>query len=328
LDGMRASIVIAGHNEGDLLWRTVQSTLEASADLDREIIVADDASTDGSVEEVRRRFPQVRIVASRKRGGPSPTKDRGARAARGRVLFFLDGHCKPSKGSLRRMVEDVDDLDGRAIVTPRIPHVDTETWTFHPGIVGYGFNMDLVTFDCGWIERKYMRREGRFYESPALIGCCAAMSRRLYERLRGFDSKMIEWGLEDIDLGFKAWLLGHSILVDARIAIGHRFQSNFNRYTVSEVSVLYNKLRMARKNFTEGTWREWVDTTRQGEKETTWNDAWALFSKRRRGVEEERRYLMARRVRDEFEYAERYGLEWPVERRGKSSVRCGGLVDC
>ncbi len=323
---MRASIVIASHNEGDLLWRTVQSSIEASMDLDREVIVADDASTDGSVEEVRRRFPDVRIVANRKRGGPSPTKDRGASVAKGKVLFFLDGHCRPEKGSLRRMVEDVESLDGRAIVTPRIPHVDTETWTFHPGIVGYGFNMDLVTFDCGWVERKYMRRDGRFYESPALIGCCAAMTRKLYRRLRGFDSKMVEWGLEDIDLGFKAWLLGHPILVDAKIAIGHRFQLNFEGYTVSEVAVLYNKLRMARKNFTDETWREWVDATRQGEKEATWNKAWALFIKRRRGVEEERRYLMARRVRDEFEYAERYGLEWPVRKSGDSSARRDGRI--
>ena len=59
---MRASLIIAAHNEGDSLWKTVQSCLETSAGLDCEIVVADDASWDGSVEEAQRRFPQVRVV--------------------------------------------------------------------------------------------------------------------------------------------------------------------------------------------------------------------------------------------------------------------------
>src|SRR3954463_12210663 len=53
---MRASIVIAAHEEGDLLVKTVESCLETIDDLDCEIVVADDASADGSVEGLRRRF--------------------------------------------------------------------------------------------------------------------------------------------------------------------------------------------------------------------------------------------------------------------------------
>jgi hypothetical protein len=44
---MRASIIVAAHNEGDRLWRTVASCSETSAGLDCEIVIADDASWDG-----------------------------------------------------------------------------------------------------------------------------------------------------------------------------------------------------------------------------------------------------------------------------------------
>jgi glycosyltransferase involved in cell wall biosynthesis len=57
---MRASILIGTHNEGDRLWRTVESILESDDGLDSELIVADDASTDGSIGELKRRFPRVR----------------------------------------------------------------------------------------------------------------------------------------------------------------------------------------------------------------------------------------------------------------------------
>jgi glycosyltransferase involved in cell wall biosynthesis len=92
---MRTSIIIAAHNEGEALWQTVRSCVETCAGLDYEIVIADDASTDDSVEEVRRRFPHLRVVRHDERRGAAPTKDLGAREARGDVLIFLDGHCNP-----------------------------------------------------------------------------------------------------------------------------------------------------------------------------------------------------------------------------------------
>ena len=53
------------------------------------------------------------------------------------------------------------------------------------------------------------------------------MSRKLYERLRGVDRDMREWGSEDLDLGLKAWLMGHSILNDPYATVAHRFLHQF-----------------------------------------------------------------------------------------------------
>lgn len=66
---MRASIVIAAHNEGDLLGKTVASCFEANDSIDFEIVVADDASNDGSIPELGKRFREIRVVANTKHGG-------------------------------------------------------------------------------------------------------------------------------------------------------------------------------------------------------------------------------------------------------------------
>lgn len=105
---MRSSLILAAHNEGDLLWRTLESVVQTSLGLQFEIVVADDASWDGCVAEAQRRFPEIRLVRHDERRGASPTKDLGARHARGDVLIFLDSHVKPESGALERLVEDVE----------------------------------------------------------------------------------------------------------------------------------------------------------------------------------------------------------------------------
>ncbi len=314
---MRASIVIASLNEGDRVGKTVQSCLDTTVGLDCEVVVADDVSRDDSMVELRRRFPRVRIASHAVRRGVSSTKDFAARSSGGDVLVFLDGHCKPEPGAIARLVLDVEDTAGRAVVMPRITGLDTQRWENNLGQVGHGYRIDLERFDCGWIGPEGMRAHGgatapRFLESPALIGCCVAMSRVTYEALRGFDPGMGVWGVEDLDMGLKAWLMGHPILHDPEPVIGHRFRACFDNYPVAMEHIVVNQLRMARKNFTDPVWEDWMSRCRARQPDWLWDMAWRIFEDNPDGVEEERAYLMARRVHDEFWYASRFGLDWPA----------------
>lgn len=298
---------------------------ETTEQLDCEVIVADDASSDGSVEELQRRFPQVQVVAHAERRGVSPTKDLAARHARGDVLMFLDGHCKPEPGAIARLVADVEELEGQAVVTPRIVPLDCLHWRNNLLQAGNGFRMDLEQFDyCGFLRAEQMRiyREPashRFYESPALLGCCMAVSRTLYEKLRGFDPDMRIWGVEDLDFGLKSWLLGHPVLHDAVPVIGHRFRTSFDNYPVPREHVLANHLRMARKHFSDPVWDEWVQRGRARQPVSLWESAWQVFEQGRASVEQEREYLLAHRRHDELWYAAKFGLAWPQHPAGSTT---------
>ncbi|MFF7407930.1 glycosyltransferase [Streptomyces lydicus] len=319
---MHVSLVISAHNEGPSLSRTVQSCIDVLEDMHAEIVVADDASEDGSVEDVERSFPVVRTVRSATRCGASPTKAMGADAARGDVLVFLDGHTKPEPGSLRRLIEDVASADGQAIVTPRLLSLDVDRWSNDPLQAGHGYRLDLSTFDCGWLDSSDMTavRVGRrrLYESPSLIGCAFAISRQLYDILWGMDRDMLCWGVEDLDFGLKCWLMGNRVLHDPDATVGHRFRESFDNYEVPSEHFFANQLRMARKNFTEGTWRQWLEfmsrrhlQVSEDVPESLWARAWLTFHRRKSSVEQERAYLHARRSRDEIWYARRFGLDWP-----------------
>ncbi len=334
---MEISVVIASHNEGPSLVRTIESCVESSVGADYEIVVADDGSTDGSVDEAERRFPMTRIVRHDRRLGASPAKALGARHARGDMLVFLDAHTRPEPGAIPRLARAAAELDERAIITPAITTLHADGWDTDLDQVGHGYGMDLRSFDTHWVPLEDMRpadtRLGRLYESPALIGCAFAIGRDLYDRLWGFDSHMRSWGVEDLDLGLKCWQLGHRILHDPSVLIGHRFQDSFTSYQVPPEHVLVNKLRMARKNFTQGVWAQWTEATREmntgplpDHPEGLWARGWELLLAGRPSLEQERVYLHAHRARDEFWYAGRFGLSWPALAGGARPGTLGFLA--
>ncbi len=303
---MRASVIIASLNEGERLWKTVQSCLESTAGLECEVVVADDASTDRSTDELRRRFPQVPVLSRKRRHGVAPTRRLGARFASGGVLIFLDGHCKPEPGAIEQLVKDVERLDGRAIVSPRIAVLNEHTWQNHlEQGTGHGFHLDLETLDRRWLRLEEMRphageTDRRLYESPALVGCCAALSAELYRALGGFDPGMRMWGAEDIDLGLKAWLCGSSVLHDPAPVVGHRFRTEFDNFPVAVEHVLANELRLARKHFGDAVWLDWVERCRARQSEVDWPEVWALFERGHASLRREGAVLRARRIHDEF----------------------------
>jgi GT2 family glycosyltransferase len=319
---MRASIIIAAHNEGDRLTRTLGSIVETAGKLDYEMIVADDASVDGSIDEVRKRFSRARIVQHSSRKGASATKALGADQAQNDIFVFLDGHVKPEAGALERLVGNIERLSDSVVVTPQIVALNPNKWRNDPRQAGYGYGLDLESFDCWWITLPRMNavwRQGRqLYESPALIGCALALHRDLYHRLWGFDRDMRSWGVEDLDFGLKAWLMGYPILHDPNAVVGHRFQQDFDNYTMPIEDLISNQLRTARKHFSESIWSAWVAKARERFSgassewpEGPWARAWEIFQKGRASAEVERGYLHANRIRDELWYAERFGQPWP-----------------
>lgn len=325
---MRVSIVIAVHNEREHLEKTIASCVAGCATLDHEIIVADDASNDLDEKDLIQQFPGIRVSSSRERLGPSPTKHRGATIATGEILLFLDAHCAAEPDALARLVEAVESGPEDAIIIPTVAALDTETWTTKQNRQGHGYVIALDTFHGQWISLRQMKSveiEGRaLYESPSLMGCALAIRKTLYETLDGFDPDMRFWGIEDVDLALRCWMLGGCVLHDPQAIIGHRFQPSFLNYSAPREHIVANQMRMARKHLSEAVWKDWLQRCQTrlaglgADSQGLYEAAWAIFSEHRESVEEQRAYVLGSRVRDEFWYAERFGLSWPAKKSATS----------
>ncbi len=83
------SVVLTTYNRAALLPRAIASVL-AQADADFELIVVDDASTDGTTNYIRDpRRPRVRTITAATNLGPSGARNLGLEAARAPVVAFL-----------------------------------------------------------------------------------------------------------------------------------------------------------------------------------------------------------------------------------------------
>lgn len=99
---MELSIVIVSYNVCSYLRDTLASVRAAAVDTDHEIIVCDNASADGSVEMVRKEFPQVTVIASVTNEGFSAGCNRGIEASAGDFILILNPDTLLDPDSLTR----------------------------------------------------------------------------------------------------------------------------------------------------------------------------------------------------------------------------------
>jgi N-acetylglucosaminyl-diphospho-decaprenol L-rhamnosyltransferase len=120
---MDLSVVIVTYNSGDTVMRCLESLEVHPPTGVFETIVIDNASSDGTPERVRRRFPRVRLVADTVNRGYSKGVNRGMREASGRYILVLNPDIEVTDGSIDRLVSFMEDhprtgLAGAKLVWP------------------------------------------------------------------------------------------------------------------------------------------------------------------------------------------------------------------
>jgi len=181
-----------------------------------EVVVANDHSTDQSVEIARRH--DCTIVEIEKECGANSARNYGARFARGEILVFLDADIIVTRETLLGIVETlagdgVDAVVGIYTAKHR-----------HESLVSQYKNL--------WIRYSYIK------SSPAidwLFGSISGIRRDAFERLGGFNADLLARdGHDDVELG-KRFARAHlSIALDMDIEVEHLKRYTFTSFLVNE----------------------------------------------------------------------------------------------
>ena len=126
--GSDLSIVIVNWNVRDLLRRCLHSIISSfqppTSNFQIEVIVVDNASSDGSVAMVEEEFPQVRLIANSENVGFTVGNNQGIAASRGRYIMLLNPDTEIVGDALATMVEYLDDHPQAGALGPQLLNPD------------------------------------------------------------------------------------------------------------------------------------------------------------------------------------------------------------
>jgi GT2 family glycosyltransferase len=113
-------IVIVSYNTRSDLENCLQSLYEHPARVPHEIVVVDNASRDGSVDAVRSRWPEVRVIALHSNVGFASANNEGIRRTESELILLLNSDTIVPEGSLDRLIAALRELPDASIVGPKI----------------------------------------------------------------------------------------------------------------------------------------------------------------------------------------------------------------
>ena len=203
----KVSVVIPNRNGSG----TLAACLKAATEQDYpafEIIVVDDASTDGSVEVIEG-FP-VRLIKFESQRGAAAARNSGAEAAMGDIIFFTDADCVMPPGTIQRVVEAYQNHPDK---------VTGGTYCTEPYDPGF-FNRFQAVF-VNFSETKRPRPD--YIATHAMV-----IGKKVFEGSGGFNEDFMPI-LEDVEFSHRLRARGVRLVMQHGLEVRHIFGFNFAR---------------------------------------------------------------------------------------------------
>lgn len=207
------SIIIPVYNGEKHIGKCLNSINGCKINITFEIIVVDDASTDGT-ESVIQKFPCRYIKI--KKSGVAAARNAGIKNAKGDIIFFFDADVKLKKDTIDRFLahfrEDADAylMQGRWDKISPVP-----TFSSRFLLLKYAYNF------------KELFKNKRRLEAANLETGCLAVRREVFEKIGLFDERYKFSGGEEHELGIRI-LERYKIFYYPDIFVEHAFGNIFN----------------------------------------------------------------------------------------------------
>ncbi|HEU4470066.1 MAG TPA: glycosyltransferase family 2 protein [Flavisolibacter sp.] len=214
------SVVIPNYNGISLFPHTLPSVFSAvsSLSIPYEVIVADDCSTDASVEWLRLHYPQIRLVTNDQNSGFSVTANRGIEAARYRLVLLLNSDVKLEPGYFESQFRYFED-PGVFGVMGRI--IGWEDDNIQDGAKYPSFHSAKIKTSVNYLLANEKDMEHGLL-SMYLSGANALMDREKFLRLGGFNELFSPFYVEDYELSLRAWRAGWKCIYEYKAVCRHR----------------------------------------------------------------------------------------------------------
>lgn len=202
------SIVIPNWNGVYLMEKHLANVIKAAPG--SEIIVADDMSSDGSIEYLTSNYPRVKIVKRSKREGFAANVDSGVEAAHGDVVILLNTDVEPESGFLAPILKHFEDPSVFAVGCLEKSHEEGKVVLRGRGI-------------AHWQKGYFIHSRGEIDKNDTawVSGGSGAFRKSMWKKLGGMDTLYNPFYWEDIDLSYRARKAGWKTVFEPKSVVHH-----------------------------------------------------------------------------------------------------------
>jgi GT2 family glycosyltransferase len=203
---MDVSIIIVAWNVRELLGNCLRSVFRETHGLEYEVIYVDNGSVDGSVEMVRREFPQTRLLENKENRGFIKANNQGIEIAQGRYVLLLNSDTLVLDNAIAKTVAWADQHPEAAVVGCQVLNPDR---TVQENCFRFYSTLNML-WDVLWLSRAFPKHPvfGRksyggwdfnsVREVDVVVGCFSLVRMAAIRQVGVMDERFFVYG-DDID---------------------------------------------------------------------------------------------------------------------------------
>lgn len=233
---MKISVIVTNWNGLPLLQKNLETIIQKSPEAE-EIIFADDCSKDDSVlfvQKLKNKYSKLKIIAHKKNLGFGGNSNDAVKKAKGDLVVLLNNDIVPHSHYIKNTLKHFSNPKVFGVGFAELGH---ENWArffwkngylqHEPGITGIN-----KTHISGWVS-----------------GGSSVVRKSLFEKLGGFDQVYQPFYSEDLDLGYRAWKSGYTLLWEPTAIVEHKHESTMSKFSVNFLNYVKERNRLL------NTWR-------------------------------------------------------------------------
>lgn len=218
-----AEMFILNYNGRDILEECLPSLLAAGEAAGCPVTVIDNQSSDGSVEFLKNRFPEVGVQVTEE-NRVLCSFNKAVRRSRADVVFLLNNDLKAEPDFVRPLVKVFEKHPDAFLAGPKVFTFDGER---------YEGSLAKMSFPFGFFrsESRFPGHEGKIdKEGVTMQTGFGAYRREFFLKLGGFDDLYLPGTVEDSDICFRAWKNGYRCYYEPKSQMYHKGQATFSRH--------------------------------------------------------------------------------------------------
>jgi GT2 family glycosyltransferase len=248
----KIAVVILNWNGAKLLEQFLPSVVAFSKEA--TIYVADNASTDNSIEVIKAQFPSVKIIQNDGNYGFANGYNVALREVEEDYYALVNSDIEVTEGWLAPVLNIFDSQQNIGIIQPKILDYKNKDYFEYAGAAGGFIDKFGYPFCRGRIFETIEKDNGQYDDEIEIFwasGACFFIRKEVYRNLNGFDGDFFAHQ-EEIDLCWRAFNLGYKIKYTSKSVVYHVGGATLNESNPKKTFLNFrNSLLMLTKNLPE-----------------------------------------------------------------------------